>query len=219
MAKVIVAADMNVEGGNETVQMIKQDGGDAIFVKADVSKATDVEALINKAVETYGRLDYAFNNAGRGGLGVPMLDVTEEEWDRVIDINLKGVWLCMKYEIPQMIKSGGGVIVNTSSTGGLRPATNHYGASKWGIIGLSKGAAELYEKDNIRVNAVCPSHFETGFPKRLREHRRKSQPTAPTLGPGADPKEVAQAVVWLCSDAASLITGLALPIGPMPQPL
>lgn len=213
MAKVIVATDMNVEGGKETVQMIKQDGGDAIFVKADVSKATEVEALINKAVETYGRLDCAFNNAGRGGRGVPMLDVTEEEWDRVININLKGVWLCMKYEIPQMLKQGGGAIVNTSSGAGVRPATNHYGASKWGVEGLTQGAAQLYAKDGIRVNVVRPGHIETGFTAALREQMSKSQPTAPPIGPGADPAIMAPAVLWLCSEAASHVTGASIPVG------
>ncbi len=212
-AKVVIAADMNVEGGNETVQMIREDGGDGIFVRTDVSKATEVEALINKTVETYGRLDYAFNNAGRAGLGMQMLDVTEEEWDRVIDINLKGVWLCMKYEIPQMRRQGGGAIVNTSSTRGLWPATNHYGVSKWGVVGLTQGAAQLYAKDGIRVNAICPGHIETAIRESLRESMRKIHPGVPPIGPGADPEEVAPIVVWLCSDAASLVNGIALPIG------
>ena len=210
-AKVIVA-DVLVEGGEETVRMIKEAGGEALFVKTDVSKASEVENLIHKAVETYGRLDCANNNAGIEGQSAPTADCTEENWDRTININLKGAWLCMKYEIPQMLKQGGGAIVNTASVAGLvgfqgLPA---YSASKGGIIQLTRVAALEYAKAGIRVNAVCPGIIRTSMVERLQGGQAEAEAgfiAMEPVGRMGKPEEIAEAIVWLCSEAASFVTG------------
>jgi NAD(P)-dependent dehydrogenase (short-subunit alcohol dehydrogenase family) len=215
-AKVIVA-DRVVEGGEETVGMIKKAGGEAIFVKVDVSKAAEVEALINQAVETYDRLDCAYNNAGIEGRMAQTAECSEENWDRTLSINLKGVWLCMKYEIPQMLKQGGGAIVNTASALGLvgiagLPA---YVASKHGVAGLTKTAALEYAKAGIRVNAVCPGAIHTPMMERLLRAQPQMAETTTAMEPMGrmgKPEEIAEAVVWLCSDAASFVTGLAMSV-------
>jgi NAD(P)-dependent dehydrogenase (short-subunit alcohol dehydrogenase family) len=214
----VVVADVAAEGGAATVRMIQAAGGEAVFAPANVALAADVEALVQATVKTYGRLDWAFNNAGISGTAfVNTADYTEEVWDRVIAINLKGVFLCLKYEIPAMLASGGGAIVNMSSMAGL--VGGHMGAgyyaSKHGVIGLTKCAAVEYAAAGIRVNAVCPSWIRTGLTDpymrdnpALEERFIASHPMA-RLG---TPEEVADAVVWLCSDEASFITGHALPI-------
>jgi NAD(P)-dependent dehydrogenase (short-subunit alcohol dehydrogenase family) len=210
-AKVVVA-DMQVKGGEETVRMIKDRGREAIFVKADVSKASDVEKLISTAVRTYSRLDCAHNNAGIEGVSASTMDCTEENWNRVIDINLKGVWLCMKYEIPQMLKQEGGAIVNTSSVAALvgfrdMPA---YCASKGGIIQLTRTAALEFAAKGIRVNAVCPGVIRTPMVERIIGGKQEFEAQFIGLEPAGrlgTPEEVAEAVVWLCSDAASFVTG------------
>ena len=210
-AKVVVA-DVVVEGGQETVGMIKEGGGEAIFVKTDVSKGAEVEAMVNKAVETYGRLDYAFNNAGILGEMGPVADCTEENFDRVISVNLRGVWLSMKYEIPQMLAQGGGAIVNTSSIAGLTggPGIPAYVASKHGVAGLTKNAALEYAQAGIRVNAVCPGGIRTPmidlYTHGDAEAEAQMHAMHP-LGRMGEPEEIADAVVWLCSDAASFVTG------------
>jgi NAD(P)-dependent dehydrogenase (short-subunit alcohol dehydrogenase family) len=207
----VVVADLNVSGGEETERMIEESGGKAIFVKADVSKASDVEALIGKAVDTYGRLDCAFNNAGTAVGGGPIHDSTEENWDYVMGINLKGVWLCMKYEIRQMLKQGGGAIVNTSSVMGLVGHIDKpiYAASKHGVVGLTKSVALQYAKNGIRVNAVCPGWVRTPMTEgRLNDPEARARMVEmEPIGRVGKPEEVAEAVVWLCSDAASFVTG------------
>ncbi len=208
----IVVADVLVKGGEETVRMIEDAGGEAIFVKTDVSKATDVESMVNGAVKTYGRLDCAVNNAGIEGIMAPTADCTEENWDRVININLKGVWLCMKYEIPVMLRQGGGAIVNTASVAGLvgfqgLPA---YCASKGGIIQLTRAAALEYATRGIRVNAVCPGAIRTPMVERVTGGKPEAEAQFTALEPVGrlgEPEEIAEAVLWLCSDAASFVTG------------
>ena len=213
----VMVSDVVVEGGEETVARIKAAGGEATFRRADVSQRADVEALIRQTVETYGRLDCAHNNAGIEGDLAPTADCTEANWDRTIAINLKGVWLCMKYEIPQMLEQGGGVIVNTSSVAGLVGFVNlpAYVATKHGVAGLTRTAAVEYAQQGIRVNAVCPGVIHTPMVDRIvgGDVEAAAQFTAlEPVGRMGLPAEVAQAVVWLCSDAASFVTGIAMPV-------
>jgi NAD(P)-dependent dehydrogenase (short-subunit alcohol dehydrogenase family) len=214
-AKTVVA-DVLVEGGEETVRMIKEAGGDALLVRTDVSKSAEVEGLMQKIVETYGRLDYAHNNAGIAGADAPTADCTEENWDHTIAINLKGVWLCMKYEIPQMLKQGGGAIVNTASTAGLvgLEGSPAYCASKGGVVQLTRAAALDYAKAGIRVNAVCPGVIRTPMVEPLvgDPEAEAGLIAVEPIGRMGKPEEVAEAVVWLCSDAASFVTGTAMPV-------
>ena len=214
-AKVVVA-DVLVAEGEETVQMIKQTGGQAIFVKTDVTRPDEVEKLIQKTVEAYGRLDCAFNNAGISGDVTPLTECTEENWDRVVNLDLKGVWLCMKYEIPQMTKQGGGAIVNTASIAGLTGQGNiAYTASKHGVVGMTRTAALEFAQSGIRVNCVCPAAIYTPMVQKLidtgpqmEQFLKDMQP----MGRIGQPEEVAQAVIWLCSDAASFVTGHPLSV-------
>ena len=209
----VVVADVAVTGGNETVTLIQTAGGVATFVRADVSQASDVAALVDAAVATYGRLDCAHNNAGIEGTAALTAEYPEEDWDRVLAINLKGVWLCMKYEIPQMQRQGSGAIVNTASIAGLVGAYRMpaYVASKHGVAGLTKTAALEYARAGIRVNAVCPGVIRTPMVERffLSRHPRAETrlSAAEPVGRLGTPEEVAEAVVWLCSDAASFVTG------------
>ena len=215
-AKVVVS-DIVVEGGQETVQQIEAAGGEAIFVKADVSQAADVETLITQTVETYGRLDCAFNNAGiEGGMKLT-IDCTKEEFDRTIAVNLTGVWLCMKYEIQQMLSQGGGAIVNTASAAGLVgfPGLPDYVASKHGVVGLTKTAALEYAKSGIRVNAVCPGVIQTPMVERGAQLSPGFDELALSMEPVGrfgQPSEIGEAVVWLCSDAASFVTGIPMQV-------
>ena len=213
----VVAADVTIEGGEETVSLIKKTGGEAIFIKTDVANAAEVEAMVNAAVSTYGRLDCAYNNAGISGKSQSIVDTTEENWDRIIAINLKGVWLCMKYEIPVMLKNGGGAIVNTASGAGLIGVkrTGAYVASKHGVVGLTKTAALECAKNGIRVNAVCPGPIETPMLMKGAERIPQFVPKMIKAQPNGrlgQPEEIAEAAVWLCSDAASFVTGLAMPV-------
>ncbi len=215
----VVVADVNVEGGEETVLRIKEAGGDAILVHADVSVPEDTQAMVAQAVEAFGSLDCAFNNAGISGGRDRRLtaDYLEEDWDRVIGINLKGVWLCMKAEIPQMLKQGGGAIVNTASVAGLVAisGTVAYIAAKHGVTGITKAAALEYAKSGIRVNAVCPGYIHTPMVQGIFdeidgfEDRVASRHPIGRLG---EPSEIAEAVVWLSSDAASFVTGHNMPV-------
>ncbi len=215
-AKVVVA-DVNVAAGEETVALCRAENTDAFFVRCDVSQASEVERLIEQAVDTFGRIDVAHNNAGIEGVQAMLVDYPEEVWDRVIDINLKGVWLCMKYEIRQMLRQGGGAIVNTSSVAGLSGSrgVSAYVASKHGIVGITRAAALEYARNGIRVNAICPGtihtamidRFTQGDPQVLAEFA-EGEP----IGRLGSPEEVANAVVWLCSDKASFVTGATLAI-------
>jgi NAD(P)-dependent dehydrogenase (short-subunit alcohol dehydrogenase family) len=222
-AKVVVTTGTNVEGGEETVKLIKDAGGEATFVQCDVSKDSDVKAMVDTCVELYGRLDFAFNNAGIGPDGrrvgvFNIVDMPEELWDRTIDINLKGVFLCMKHEMKQMMKQGGGSIVSTSSVGAMKPQPGFcaYNASKSGLGGLTKTAALEGAPYNIRVNAVLPGptmntllfdYLTTEVP----EAKTNMQNDVP-LGRLAYPEDMAEAVLWLCSDSANFVTGQCLPI-------
>jgi NAD(P)-dependent dehydrogenase (short-subunit alcohol dehydrogenase family) len=215
-AKVVVA-DVTVEGGEETVAQVKKAGGEAIFVKTDVSKAVEVEALVAKAVATYGRLDCAYNNAGIAGKAKTVVDDTEDNWDRILAINLKGVWLCMKYEIAHMLKQGGGAIVNTASGAGLIGVRRGgaYVASKHGVVGLTKTAALEYAKAGIRVNCVCPGPIDTPMLQGIGGNNQVVIERMVAAQPGGrlgKPAEIAEAAVWLCSDAASFVTGLPMPV-------
>jgi len=217
-AKVVIA-DVAVEGGEETVAMIKRAGGDALFVSTDVSQASAVEALMAKVLATYGRLDCAHNNAGiSSGVRAATADVPEDVWDRVIAINLKGVWLSMKYEIPLMLAHGGGAIVNMSSGFGLVGNPNGgaaYVTSKHGIVGLTKTAALEYAKAGIRINAVCPGVIRTPLIEHImqREPQFAAQMTARhPIGRFGTVEEVAETILWLCSDAASFVTGHAMAV-------
>jgi NAD(P)-dependent dehydrogenase (short-subunit alcohol dehydrogenase family) len=207
----LVIADMNEEGGQQTVHMLTEQGGEAIFVRTDVSKAVEVQALISTVVETYGRLDCAHNNAGISGGGrARTAEYAEDTWHQVITVNLTGVWFCMKYEIPQMLSQGSGAIVNTASVAGLIGGRGlaAYVASKHGVVGLTKTAALEYAQQGIRVNCVCPGVIQTPMTERaLSDPELKAQITARPIGRVGTPEEVAEAVVWLCSDAASFVTG------------
>ena len=210
-AKVAVA-DVNVEGAEETVRLVQDAGGEAIFIRTDTSQATDTEAMVKTVVETYGQLDCAFNNAGIEGDFLPTPDYPEATWSRVIGINLKGVWLSMKAEVRQMLSQGGGAIVNTASVAGLQgmPAASAYVAAKHGVVGLTKTAALEYAKAGIRVNAVCPGAVETPMLKRAFEkvpEMAEGISSAEPVGRLAQPSEIGEAVAWLCSDAASFVTG------------
>lgn len=215
-AKVAVA-DIGVAGGEETAQLVKDAGGEAIFIKADMTKAADLEAMVDTIVKTYGRLDCAHNNAGIEGALGKTANYDEAEWDKVIAINLTGVWLCMKYEIPQMLKNGGGSIVNTASAAGLLGVPNMpaYAASKHGVVGLTKTAALEYAKAGIRVNCVCPGIIQTPMVSRLTGERPgmfEKIATAEPIGRIGKPEEIAESVVWLCSDLASFVTGHAMSV-------
>lgn len=213
-AKVVIADWVE---DNETINIIQSSGGDAIFVKCDVSDDASVKAMVEKTITQYGRLDYAFNNAGVEGFSAPIHQCTNENWERTIGVNLKGVWLCMKYEIPLMLQQGKGAIVNNASIAGLVgfPNIPAYVASKHGIIGLTKNAALEYAKLGIRANAVCPGVIKTPMIDRFTGKNKEVEKQFETMEPVGrlgEPEEVAEAVVWLCSEASSFITGDAIPV-------
>ena len=218
-AKVVVC-DIAVEPGRRVVEEIATAAGEATYVQADVSAHADVERLLKTAVDTYGRVDCAHNNAAVEGPSRRFHEYTDAEWDQVTGVNLKGVFLCMKYELAQMLAQGGGAIVNTSSIAGLLGSPGAgavYSASKHGVVGLTMTAALGYAQQGIRVNAVCPGIVETPMLTRLLGSRpdldlKQLYAAATPLGRFAAPEEIAAAVVWLCSDAASFVTGVALPV-------
>jgi NAD(P)-dependent dehydrogenase (short-subunit alcohol dehydrogenase family) len=239
----LVIADVDLSGGEETVALVKQRGGEALFVCCDVARAAEVEQLIQEVVMTFGRLDCAFNNAGVDGDTAPTAECTEENWDKTLAVNLKGVWLCMKYEIQQMLKQGSGAIVNTASVAGLvaERGLPAYAAAKGGVIQLTRTAAVEYASAHIRVNALCPGAVDTPMLRRSAAQKRLANmnPGAPVpplverlvdaaigsplvqkgmlsflqpMGRVGRPEEIAEAAVWLCSDAASFVTGHAFPV-------
>lgn len=212
--KVVVAGRREAEG-QETVDRVHAAGGDAFFVKTDVSKAAEVDRLVHKTVEKFGALDIAFNNAGIEGSLSPIAEQSEADWDNTIDINLKGTWLCLKYEIQQMLKQGrGGAIVNMASIAGLMGSSGFatYCASKHGVMGLTKSAALETARNGIRINVVCPAVIETPMGERvfgapdIKPYAISLHP----LGRFGKPMEVAEAVLWMCSDRASFMTGQSL---------
>jgi len=227
-AKVVVSGRRETEG-QETSNLIRAAGGDGLFVKSDVSKSSDVQSLVQKTVEKFGRLDIAFNNAGIEGKWIPLIEQSLEDWNAVIDINLKGTWLCLKYEIQQMLKQGGGgSIVNMSSVAGLMGAAGAgvYCASKHGVIGLTRTAALENAAHGIRVNAVCPAVIETAMSDRAfadPEANKRVLALHP-IGRFGKPMEVAEAVLWLCSGKSSFMTGHYIVLdggmlaGPNPNP-
>jgi len=211
----VVVADVSEQGNQETARLIEKAGGRALAVSCDVTRAEDVRAALDKTVEAFGRLDFAFNNAGVEQPVKPAADLAEEEWNRIIDIDLRGVFLCMKHELPLMLKQGGGAIVNTSSGAGVKGIAGQatYCAAKFGIVGLTKAAALDYAKSNIRVNAVCPGIIETPMMDRFsggtQEGRERVIAQEP-VGRMGKPEEIAAAVIWLCSDAAAFVVGHAM---------
>mgnify|MGYP000402571291 FL=1 len=213
-AKVVVVDWIE---NNETTSLLKKTGAKFLFIKCDVSKESEVKAMVEKTIETFGRLDYAFNNAGIEGKSAPTQDCTEENWDKVIGINLKGIWLCMKYEIPEILKQGKGAIVNCASVAGLvgfagLPA---YVASKHAVVGLTKTAALENAKLGIRINAVCPGIIATPMMDRLIKNDKEAEKQFVGLEPVGrfgQPQEIANAVIWLCSDQASFVTGHAMAV-------
>lgn len=213
---VKVAVVDNVED-KETVDLIKGYKGECIFVKCDVSSDADVRKMTERVINEYGRIDYAFNNAGTEGLSSVTHECTEENWDRVLDVNLKGIWLCMKYQIPHMLRLGKGAIVNNASVAGIIGFQNvvAYVASKHGIVGITKTAALEYARAGIRINCICPGLIRTPITDKLtgknKEIEKKFVEQEPIGRPG-EPEEVANTVLWLCSDEASFITGAAIPV-------
>jgi NAD(P)-dependent dehydrogenase (short-subunit alcohol dehydrogenase family) len=213
----VIVSDIAVEAGEETVQLIRDVGGEAHFVRADVSDPEDVAALVQTAVARYGRLDYGINNAGIGSTWTRVADYALEEWNRIIAVNLTGVFYCLHYELKQMLQQGKGAIVNTASIAGLRGLANSaaYTASKHGVVGLTKSAALEYATRNIRINAVCPVFTRTPLFEALFEvnptYEERLKRNIPMRRYGT-PEDIARAILWLCSDNADFVTGHALPL-------
>jgi NAD(P)-dependent dehydrogenase (short-subunit alcohol dehydrogenase family) len=212
-----VVTDVSERGNQETSRMIQEFSGRALAVRCDVTRTEDVKAALDKTVETFGHLDFAFNNAGFEQTLTAIADLTEEEWHRIIDINLRGVFLCMKYEIPLMLRNGAGVIVNTSSGAGVKGFKDQaaYTAAKHGVIGLSKSAALEYVSQNIRINAVCPGIIDTSMMDRVTggtSQGRQRVIAQEPVGRMGKAEEIAAAVVWLCSDSAAFVIGSAMVI-------
>ena len=212
-AKVVVS-DMVVEAGEETVAEIKKAGGDAIFVKADVSSAKDAEKTVKEAVKAFGKVNILFSNAGIAGEASPTEDCTEENWEKVININLKGVWLSMKYAIPEIAKAGGGAIINTASQAAERAMPNlpAYTASKGGVLSLSRATAVECAKKNIRVNVLEPGVIATSMVLGMPDEAKASFLSAIPMGKFGKPEEVAYAALFLACDESSHITGHALAV-------
>lgn len=212
-----VVSDVDASGGAETVELIRKAGGEATFIRCDVTNEEDVRQLMDGCVKSYGRLDYAFNNAGIDIEKGKLADGTMAEFDAIMNVNVKGVYLCMKYQIPIMLAQGGGAIVNTGSVASLfaAPKMSIYSASKHAVLGLTKSAAVEYARKNIRINAVCPAVIDTDMFRRACEDDPKLVQMVTMVHPLArigKIEEVAAAVLYLCSDGAGFTTGLALPV-------
>lgn len=213
----VVLSDVTAGAGEAAAAAIRGGGGEAVFAACDVSRPEQVQALVAGAVEAFGRVDFAFNNAGVEGETAPTAECTEANWDRVMAINLKGVWLCMREEIPRMLAQGGGAIVNCSSVAGVVGFAGiaAYSASKHGLIGLTRSAALEYAARGIRVNAVCPGVIRTPMVERFTGGEPEAEArlvASEPVGRMGTPEEVAAAVLWLCSDAASFVTGHAMAV-------
>lgn len=211
----VVVADVLETGNQETARMIGELGGRALAVRCDVSRAEDVKAALDQTLQAFGRLDFAFNNAGIEQPLTATAEISEDEWDRIIRINLTGVFLCMKYQIPLMLKQGGGAIVNTASGAGVRGFAGQaaYTAAKHGVVGMTKCAALDYAVRNIRVNAVCPGIIATPMMDRFTEGTREGEQRViaqEPIGRMGKPEEIAATVVWLCSEAAAFVIGHAM---------
>jgi NAD(P)-dependent dehydrogenase (short-subunit alcohol dehydrogenase family) len=211
----VVVADIDVQGGQETVRLVEAAGGEAKFVRTDVSQSTEVQAMVRATLDAYGRLDFAVNNAMIPPPFVPLADLTEEDWDRTMAVNLKGVFLCMKYELQAMLKQGSGSIVNIGSGNehAAAPGISAYAAAKRGLLGLTAVAAIDYGEYNIRVNAVGPGTMVTPSMRKALDENPKHRAFLESLAPikrFSDPREVAEAVIWLCSDKASFVVGHTL---------
>ncbi len=215
---LVALADTDEVGAIQTAKMIEEVGSKPLFIRCDVSVESDVKKMVEQTVSAFGRLDFAFNNAGTEGNQGNTVDCTPDNWDRVIDVNLKGVWLCMKYEIPQMLKQeSAGVIVNMSSIAGKIgfPGIPAYVASKHGVIGLTKTAALEYAKAGVRINAVCPGVIQTPMIDRFTHgeaQARAALASGEPVGRVGKPEEISSAVLWLCSEGASFVTGHSLVI-------
>jgi NAD(P)-dependent dehydrogenase (short-subunit alcohol dehydrogenase family) len=214
----VTCADIDQTGGEATVAAIREAGGTAEFARADVTDANQVQALINRIVSAHGRLDCAYNNAGIEGDVIETHEATERNFDRIMAVNVKGVWLCLKYEIRQMLKQGGGAIVNTASVAGLAgfPALSLYVASKHAVVGLTKSAALECAQSGIRINAVCPGPVDTPMMERIANNEgrpgRKDFEAFVPMRRYANPNEIANTVAWLCSSQASYVTGVSMPV-------
>jgi NAD(P)-dependent dehydrogenase (short-subunit alcohol dehydrogenase family) len=211
----VAVADITEEGVQETARMVEEAGAQAVAVRCDVTQAEDVQAALDETVQAFGGLDFAFNNAGVEQKRAPLTEITEEEWDRSIDTNLRGMFLCMKYEIPLLLEGNGGAIVNTSSGAGVKgfEAQAAYSAAKHGVVGLTKAAALDYADSDVRVNAVCPGIIDTSMMDRFTggtEEGRQEVIDQEPIGRMGKPEEIANAVLWLCSDAASFVLGEAM---------
>ena len=211
----VVVSDIDPASGDQAVEEVRAAGGEAIFARADVSQAGEVEAMVESAVREFGRLDFAYNNAGIGDVAHPLAEMPEELFDRAVAVMLKGVYLCMKYEIPRILEQERGAIVNAASGAGLIgfPGQCGYVASKHGVIGLTKTAALDYAKTGLRINAICPGTARTGIVEEWTggDPEREAEIAAyHPIGRIADPREIAEAVLWLCSDAASFVLGHAM---------
>jgi NAD(P)-dependent dehydrogenase (short-subunit alcohol dehydrogenase family) len=211
----VVVADISEPDNQDTAHMIEESGGRALAVRCDVTRAEDVKAALDQLADAFGGLDVAFNNAGAEQEPKVMAEITEAEWDRILAIDLRGVFVCMKYEIPLMLERGGGAIVNTSSGAGVKAfgRVAAYAAAKHGVVGLTKDAALDYASSNIRINAVCPANIDTAMMQRFTggspEGRDRAIAQEP-VGRMGKPEEIAAAVLWLCSDAAAFVVGHAM---------